>query len=115
MHIKTEFNSIPQYLRNNCEAGPKEWKCLLDEFLSNIPDLPITADLTPGLCVPLTAKATNSIIHWIPFLGLTNRRGKGDKTHNFYSTESDIEAEQLSIDMAVLEAEQVRNIDNTIN
>ena len=70
------FNKLPRTLRDNCTASTTllEWKMELDKFLEKIPDNPIVTDMCPGLCDPLTAKPSNSLIHWIPNLGLTSRR-----------------------------------------
>ena len=81
------FNSLPRYLRDNTGATQDEWKSLLDEFLSNIPDLPVTNETMPGLCDPLTARASNSIIHWIPFMYLDSRRGRKDNRHKHFTVD----------------------------
>ena len=67
------FNSLPRYLRDDRDSNPKQWKEALDMFLSTIPDTPQTPDLTPTACTP-TSKATNSLMYWIPHLGLSDRR-----------------------------------------
>ena len=67
------FNSLPAKLRLNV-GNLEKWKHELDLFLENIPDNPITAKISSGLCDPYTSKPTNSITRWIPFLGLSGRR-----------------------------------------
>ena len=71
-------------------SGPIEWKASLDEFLSNIPDCPTTNDLQSGRCDRFSSKPTNSIQDWIPFLGLTGRRGKKDNSHRLYSVDEQL-------------------------
>ena len=82
------FNKLPRYLRDDSISTPDEWKSILDEFLSQIPDNPLTCDEVPGLCEPFSAKSTNSLTQWIPFLGLCGRRNKKDMTHKTYTCDS---------------------------
>ena len=72
------FNRIPRYLRDIRNLSLNEWKFKLDEFLNKIPDTPISSDTTPGLCEPSNSRPSNSLYHWIPFLGLTSRRAAPD-------------------------------------
>ena len=67
------FNSLPLYLRKEVMDTPT-WKVSLDKFLEQIPDNPITAKITSGLCEALTSKSTNTLLKWIPHLGLSGRR-----------------------------------------
>ena len=69
------FNKIPRNLHDTRNLSLTEWKYKLDEFLNTIPDNPATSETVPGLCDPSMAKPSNSLIHWIPFLGFSNRRG----------------------------------------
>jgi len=69
------YNSLPRYLRDNLSLSHNDWETILDEFMEKILDLPHTVDTTPGLCDPIMAKPSNSIIHWIPHLKLDDRRG----------------------------------------
>ena len=48
------FNKLPWELRDNRSVTLPEWKFLLDEYLSNVPDTPVVPDLIPGLCDPGT-------------------------------------------------------------
>ena len=68
------FNKLPRKLRDDHKSTLLEWKIQLDKFLNTIPDQPSVSDLTPGLCNPINAKPSNSLYHWIPYLGVTNRR-----------------------------------------
>ena len=68
------WNSLPRYLRDDVTANPKEWKTKLDELLSIVPDNPKTIESTPGVCNPVTVDPSNSLVHWLPHLGLNNRR-----------------------------------------
>ena len=61
------FNILPRDIRDS-EASMEGWKILLDKFLENIPDCPITSDLDSGLCDRNTACPTNSVYEWIPHL-----------------------------------------------
>ena len=54
--------------------GDVIWKVSLDEFLQLIPDTPITTEAVPGLCNH-NSQPTNSILYWIPYLHLDDRRG----------------------------------------
>ena len=67
------FNSLPLYLRKEVMDTPT-WKVSLDKFLEQIPDNPITAKITSNLCEAFTSKSTNTLIKWIPHLGLSGRR-----------------------------------------
>ena len=67
------YNSLPRYIRD-FKGSKDEFKILLNEFLRKIPDNPLVADLIPEPCNPFNANPTNEIIHWIPLLGLHNRR-----------------------------------------
>ena len=67
------FNSSPLYLRNVLKPTTA-WKLELDEFLTKIPDDPITIKLSSGLSDPITIKPKDSLIKWIPHLSLLGRR-----------------------------------------
>ena len=71
------FNALPRYLRDSVDT-PANWKTQLDSFLNMTPDLPVTSEAAPGLCDPVTATASNSVLHWIPHLHLDDRRGRLD-------------------------------------
>ena len=47
-----------------------------NEFLRKIPDTPQTAELTPEVCDKFTAVPSNSMLNWIPYIGLDDRRGE---------------------------------------
>ena len=67
------FNALPGQLRTK-DGDYKQWKSKLDLFLADIPDHPITMLNESGLCDIITARPTNSLIRWIPYLGLSGRR-----------------------------------------
>ena len=67
------YNSLPLYLRQNTDLSLEKWKTQLDDFLCNIPDHPTTSRIVSGLSDLYTAKPTNSILRWIPHLGLSGR------------------------------------------
>ena len=68
------FNTLPRYLRDKLDVSLDTWKSELDNLLERIPDNPHTPDTIPGLCDHYTAGPTNSLIYWLPFLGLNDRR-----------------------------------------
>ena len=77
------YNSLPQYLRNiDLNRSLLDWKIKLDNFLSGIPDNPVTSPNESGQCDMFTAKQTNSLLSWIPFLGLSGRREKEASKNN---------------------------------
>ena len=67
------FNSLPRHLRDSTDEFCT-WKMKYNEFLRKIPDNPQTAELTPEVCDRFTAAPSNSLLNWIPFLGLDDRR-----------------------------------------
>ena len=67
------FNSLPLYLRKEA-ISTNIWKTDLDKFLEQIPDNPITLKISSGLSDVYTGKPTNSLLKWIPHLGLSGRR-----------------------------------------
>ena len=68
------FNNLPRHLRDSKDEFPI-WKRKYNEFLRQIPDTPLTQDLTPEVCDRFTALPSNSLLNWIPYLKLENRRG----------------------------------------
>ena len=68
------FNTLLRYLRDKLDISLDTWKSELDNLLERIPDNPHTPDTIPGLCDHYTAGPTNSLIYWLPFLGLNDRR-----------------------------------------
>ena len=67
------FNSLPLYLRKEL-LHSSVWKVDLDKFLELIPDNPITLKISSGLSDIFSGKPTNSLLRWIPHLGLMGRR-----------------------------------------
>ena len=61
------FNTLPRELRDSTVSNDT-WKCKLDKYLEYLPDRPITTDMDSGLCDPHTAKPTNSILVWTPYI-----------------------------------------------
>ena len=68
------YNILPRKLRDDQSSTSDEWKCLLDTYLSQIPDNPLTTEAIPGLC-SYESVPTNSILYWIPHLHIDDRRG----------------------------------------
>ena len=67
------FNSLPIKLRNSNDSIDI-FKKNLDTFISEIPDHPATPDLAPEPLNQFTCKNSNSLVHWISFLKLGDRR-----------------------------------------
>ena len=76
------YNSIPLYLRTRTDTSFDTWKCKLDKFLETVPDNPNTSRITSGLCDMFSAKPSNSLLNWGPFLNLTGRRDRGLRIEN---------------------------------
>ena len=69
------YNTLPATLRTyDATLSLDEWKFKLDEFLENIPDNPVCGANETGLCNIFNSKQTNSLLRWIPYLGLSGRR-----------------------------------------
>ena len=68
------FNRLPRTLRDDRVSTLDEWKIKLDKILTKVPDEPLVADLTPGLCEYFQSKPTNSLFHWMAHLELNARR-----------------------------------------
>ena len=69
------YNSLPAKLRKfDAEMNLDDWKFKLDKFLGDIPDNPVCGANETGLCNPYNSKQTNSLLRWIPHLGLSGRR-----------------------------------------
>ena len=67
------FNSLPSNIRN-CTENKESFKILLDEFLNSIPDKPESQGFYPEPICYTTCKQSNSIIDWIRYLNISNRR-----------------------------------------
>ena len=67
------FNLLPRELRdfNGTKGG---FKVLLDDFLKIIPDQPLCVGLYPLLICPISNRNSNSIIDWIKYLNMRDRR-----------------------------------------
>ena len=68
------FNILPRYLRDS-QVSLEEWKALFNDFLRKIPDQSEIGGLMPEVCDVNTAKPSNSLLNWIPFMGLNDRIG----------------------------------------
>jgi len=67
------FNSLPSDLRNSNQKL-NTFKKKLDTFLEQIPDHPISPGLTPVLINPVTNKHSNSLLDWINYVKLSDRK-----------------------------------------
>ena len=67
------YNLLPRKIRDF--SGPKEgFKVLLDTYLKEIPDQPVSEGLMPEPLNNVTCKNSNSLYEWISFLKLNNRK-----------------------------------------
>ena len=72
-HGGNMYNMLPIALREFI-GDTKEFKTLLDEFLSQIPDQPHGPGLFPEPINRITCSNSNSIIDWIRHLNIGERR-----------------------------------------
>ena len=72
-HGGNMFNLLPISLREFV-GDAKEFKLLLDEFLSQIPDQPHGPGLFPEPINRITCANSNSIVDWIRHLNMEDRR-----------------------------------------
>jgi len=75
------FNGLPRNIRDQVEITKDEFKALLDDFYSQIPDNPHFDDLIPEPCDRVSAKPCNSIITWTRFLKLSDRRTQDESAY----------------------------------
>jgi hypothetical protein len=68
------FNSLPLNLRDKRNVTLDTWKAHLDAHLSTLPDKPIGCGDVPEAIDPLTARPSNSILHWQQLSSRNNRR-----------------------------------------
>ena len=68
------YNSLPRAIRDNISATKDEWKIILDDHLSTIPDNPAIDGCTPEPCDRLSTKPNNSIVAWTRLLKINDRR-----------------------------------------
>ena len=55
------WNCLPKDIRNKTGCSQDEFKELLDQFLTLVPDEPRSDGCTPGACNPHTGRATNTL------------------------------------------------------
>ena len=67
------FNLLPVDIRN-FEGSTDAFKMKLDEFLKNIPDKPQCEGLHPDPINNTTCKNSNSLMDWVPYLSIRDRR-----------------------------------------
>jgi hypothetical protein len=68
------FNSLPLKLRDKQNVTLDTWKSLLDAHLATLPDKPLGCGAVPEATDPLTARPSNSILHWQQLYSKNNRR-----------------------------------------
>ena len=67
------YNLLPREIRDF--YGPKDgFKVLLDSFLKDIPDQPLCTGLYPAPISSSTNRNSNSLIDWIKYLNMRDRR-----------------------------------------
>ena len=67
------FNLLPVDIRN-FEGSTDNFKMRLDEFLNNIPDKPQCEGLHPDPINSRTCKNSNTLMDWVPYLNIRDRR-----------------------------------------
>ena len=67
------FNALPRHIRDS-KSSPSIFKSEINQFFNMIPDCPTTRDLTPVPMDPYDCAPSNSIIHWIQYLKIGERR-----------------------------------------
>ena len=67
------FNLLPSELRN-CNDSMEIFKSLLDTFLTQIPDHPVSPGLTPVPIDPVSNRHSNSLYDWLRYLKLSDRK-----------------------------------------
>ena len=73
VHGGSLFNLLPWEIRN-FEGTTDQFKNRLDDFLKNIPDKPQCDGLHPDPVCKISCKNSNSLINWIPYLNLRDKR-----------------------------------------
>ena len=68
------FNSMPLKIRSMTECSLNSFKNVLDSFLEKIPDTPSSQTYFPTPSDRLTGTPSNSVIDWIRYLEIPNRR-----------------------------------------
>ena len=77
------FNCLPPNIRSftgksdaevSTSSRIKGFKTLLDKFLEQIPDCPLTQNLYPDPINPITDRNSNCIIDWVNYLKINTRR-----------------------------------------
>ena len=67
------YNLLPRHIRD-FEGSRENFKILLDEFLQSIPDQPLCEGLYPAPISSSTNRNSNSIIDWVIYLNMRDRR-----------------------------------------
>ena len=65
VHGPQLFNCLPAYIRNKTKCGVLEFKELLDNFLTKIPDQPKVGTLVPSTCNQFNSSPSNSLVDQI--------------------------------------------------
>jgi len=68
------FNCLPKKIRNLTNMEVDDFKAVLDEFLSGIPDQPKAPGLTPS-AMTATAEHSNSLLHQVALTARVRARG----------------------------------------
>ena len=67
------FNLLPVDIRN-FDGSTDDFKIRLDDFLKNILDKPQCEGLHPDPINSVTCKNSNSLMDWVPYLSIRDRR-----------------------------------------
>ena len=81
VHGGSLFNLLPWELRN-FEGTVEDFKIRLDDFLKHIPDKPQCDGLHPDPVCKISCKNSNSLIDWVSYLNLRDRRKFVDPNDN---------------------------------
>ena len=67
------YNLLPRNIRD-FDSNKEGFKTFLDEFLKDIPDHPVCSGLYPAPISNITNRNLNSIIDWVKYLHIRDRR-----------------------------------------
>ena len=74
VHGAKLFNCMPAHIRGASGISKESFKSMLDDTLGIIPDCPITSDLVPDPVCSISGRNSNSLVDWIKFLKMDERR-----------------------------------------
>ena len=97
------FNCLPLEIRAMSDCSLNAFKNALDSLLDNIPDTPSSQTYFPAPTDRLTSAPSNSLIDWMRYLGVSNRRGGVLKTIIYNMMQSTrYQESKISVDPSTL-------------